>query len=164
MRWPLWFELEPVEEDFAEQAWVRLELEAEIAAPPAWVLDTFAEQGARFTPLAAEVFELGERLYDYFYFGSFCHRVLDRQAGRRWVARTESTSLPVLRAMLQIAELEPGPDGGARFRWSIYYDPRGWAKPLDPLVRPVFELWLKATLRGLQRLCERELVGASASA
>ncbi len=79
-------------------------------------------------------------------------KILVWEPGERFVFTVVRASVPILKRMVEDFRFEPQPGGGTRIRWTIAYQPRTLAMPLEPLLAPRFARMFEASCRRLAQL------------
>ncbi|PIE19221.1 MAG: hypothetical protein CSA66_02740 [Proteobacteria bacterium] len=75
-------------------------------------------------------------------------RVLAYEPGRRFAFTITGANRPLLAKMVEDFRLTARDDGTTRVQWTVAYRPLLWARPIAPLVRPIFgRLFERATER-----------------
>lgn len=159
---PLIFDLRPTDASFLSRASCAFDNRARIAASPARVFDEFVRvaHGRAWldnflsidwlTPQAPPE----DRVFvETFTFMSLRSRTLVAEPGKRWVAATESCSLPLAREMVQEATFEATPEGATEFHWRVAYDPSDLLSPANPLLRLPFERLFRKSTYQLAAYC-----------
>jgi len=65
-------------------------------------------------------------------------RVIAWEPGKRFAFAIERATVPILRRMVEDMTLEESPTG-TRVRWTVAFEPRLFARPLTPILRPRFQ-------------------------
>lgn len=158
----MWFSLEPIDLEHARSLPDSFENTALVKAPAARVFDCFVSDMTRWMPDVRSVTWMSPEPH-----GVGTHRVvrlpglavhekfLAWERGRHVAFRLEAASLPLLRAMVEDLRIEPAGDGLVRVRYSVHYAPLAVARPLSPLLTPVFAKMFEDGLKALGRHAER---------
>ncbi|MBL8786877.1 MAG: SRPBCC family protein [Deltaproteobacteria bacterium] len=79
-------------------------------------------------------------------------RVLAWEPGERFVFTIVRASVPILKRMVEDYRFEATGTSSTRVRWTIAYQPRTLAMPLEPLLAPRFSKMFEASCAKLSQL------------
>lgn len=79
-------------------------------------------------------------------------RVLAWDEGARFGFVIEAISIPIVRWMTEDMRLEPRGEGACTFHYVVRYEPARWARPLTPLLRPVFAKMFRQAAENVARI------------
>lgn len=83
-------------------------------------------------------------------------KVLVWEPGERFSFTVVRASVPILKRMVEDYRFEPASGGATRVRWTIAYQPRTLAAPLEPVLAPRFSRMFELACQGLARVALEE--------
>ena len=83
-------------------------------------------------------------------------KILVWEPGERFAFTVVRASVPLLKRMVEDYRFDPAPGGATRVRWTIAYQPRTLAAPLEPLLAPRFARMFEVGCQQLTRLGTEE--------
>ena len=160
VRWPMIFELEPVDASFMDRAHNKMDVHRDYDSTPERVHSGFLgfvgdppwSPGFVGLDWWTEPRRLDDAVMDELYsFMAMRVHVIEHTPGARTVAYVSRWSLPLATRMVQIIETDRLPSGKTRLRYRVAYDPpRAFRHFVGP-VQHGFHRWFEASLRGLAR-------------
>jgi uncharacterized protein YndB with AHSA1/START domain len=153
----MWFKVRPSDVTFADQSRKHFTYDFRLEAPPerafelvtspdhlpSWLPGLAASRWVSAPPHGAG--SIREVKLDTIHVHE---RVLVWEPGARFVFTIVKASLPILQRMVEDYRFEPLADG-TRVRWTIAYQPRLLATPLEPLLAPRFARMFEAAAKRL---------------
>lgn len=156
----MWFRAEPQDLHFTETAPYSIRNEAILTATPEVVFDVLADPTAwpRWFDDILEVHwttdpphGVGSGRQVKLKQMTVRERFLAFERGRRFCFTVEAITLPLVKGLIEDYQLEPFDEAKSRLVWTVYYRPRTLLRPIQGLIRPIFERMFTKAARSLAR-------------
>jgi len=160
---PLWFPLEEVGMELADRAPRELSAEVEIERSAEDVYDLIEGHqhnhefifGFRSATLRDQSLPPDRRRFrEVLAFMTLDLKMIVAERGRRWAAVAQACSIPLATEMIEVFDFEALGPSRSRVRWRILLTPAASIAWAEPLVRPLFAMWLRTDMRRLKRFME----------
>jgi hypothetical protein len=143
----MWFDMKKSTLDWTSRAHSSFHYEAVLDATPEVVFDILADvdqwalwfdefEGAEW--VSEEHGGVGSRRAIYMDILDAHEEFLAWEPGKRFAFCLTKATLPLAERLVEDYQMAPLPGGRCQFTWKVYYEPKWFLKPLNPVVRLQF--------------------------